>query len=137
MCDVERELQTVIKFAIVGITGIVVNTGILYILSDVFNIFYVVSSFFAIEASIISNFILNDIWTFGHKKDYTLNKVIHRFVSYQIVSIGGIIINMGTLIFLTETLGLYYLISNVIGICIAFSWNFLVNRKITWGKRTS
>jgi len=126
-----KEIRNVIKFGIVGISGIIVNTGILYILSEFFGIFYIISSLFAIELSIINNFIWNDLWTFGHEKQ-KISKVTNRFFSYHIVSIGGMVINIGVLVFLTEVLGIYYLISNLLGILIAFSWNFLVNRTITW-----
>ena len=127
-----KEIRNVIKFGIVGISGIIVNTGVLYILSEVFGIFYLISSFVAIELSIINNFIWNDFWTFGHEKDQKISIVTNRFLSYHIVSIGGMAINMGVLIFLTEILGIYYLISNLLGIFVAFSWNFLVNRMTTW-----
>jgi dolichol-phosphate mannosyltransferase len=127
-----KEIRNIIKFGIVGITGIFVNTGILYILSEIFNIFYLISSVIAIELSIINNFVWNDVWTFGNEKNQKISRVTRRFLSYQIVSIGGILINVCVLFFLTEVLGVYYLISNLIGILIAFSWNFLVNRMTTW-----
>jgi len=127
-----KEIRNIIKFGIVGISGIIVNTGVLYILSEYFGIFYLISSLVAIELSIINNFIWNDFWTFGHEKDQKISMVTTRFLSYHIVSIGGIVINVGVLVFLTEVLGIYYLISNLLGIFIAFSWNFLVNRMTTW-----
>ena len=43
------------------------------------------------------------------------------------------VINIVSLVFFTEVLGIHYLVSNLIGIFIAFSWNFVVNRKTTWG----
>lgn len=127
-----RELRNMIKFGIVGVSGIIVNTGVLFILSEYFGIFYFISSLVAIELSIINNFIWNDFWTFGHEKDQKISVVTNRFLSYHIVSIGGMAINMGVLVFLTEVLGIYYLISNLLGIFVAFSWNFLVNRMTTW-----
>jgi dolichol-phosphate mannosyltransferase len=127
-----KEIRNIIKFGIVGISGIIVNTCVLYILSEVFGIFYLISSFVAIELSIINNFIWNDFWTFGHEKDQKISMVTNRFLSYHIVSIGGMLINIGVLVSLTEVLGIYYLISNLLGIFVAFSWNFLVNRMTTW-----
>ena len=94
-------------------------------------------SFVAIELSIINNFVWNDIWTFGNEKNQKISLVTHRFFSYHIVSIGGMLINIGVLVFFTEILGIYYLISNLVGIFVAFSWNFLVNRLTTWRIKTS
>jgi len=55
------------KFCIVGLTGVIINLGILYILKESFGFLYF-ASIIAIELSIISNFILNDIWTFNDKR---------------------------------------------------------------------
>jgi dolichol-phosphate mannosyltransferase len=127
-----KEIRTVIKFGIVGITGIFINMGFLFLFSEIFHIFYLISGFLAIELSIINNFIWNDIWTFGKEKNQAHSLVTHRFFSYHIVSIGGMLINIGVLVIFTEIAGFYYLISNLLGIFIAFSWNFLVNRMTTW-----
>ncbi len=127
-----KEIRTVIKFGIVGITGIFINMGFLFIFSEIFHIFYLISGFLAIELSIINNFIWNDLWTFGKEKNQVFSLVTHRFLSYHIVSIGGMLINICVLVFLTEIVGFYYLISNLLGIFIAFSWNFLANRMTTW-----
>lgn len=127
-----KEIRNIIKFGIVGISGIIVNTGVLYILSEYFSIFYLISSLVAIELSIINNFIWNDFWTFGHEKDQKISMVTNRFLTYHIVSFGGMVINLGVLVTLTGVLGIYYLISNLLGIFIAFIWNFLVNRMTTW-----
>ncbi|WOF17123.1 glycosyltransferase family 2 protein [Methanoplanus sp. FWC-SCC4] len=131
--NVWQEWKKIFKFAAVGISGIFVNVGLLYFLTEYFGIFYLISSLIAIETSIITNFILNDLWTFkGNESRFS--KKWHRFVSFQFVSVMGVLINMGILWALTEFAGLYYVISNLFGIGAAFAWNFLVNRNITWKK---
>ncbi|MEN6611444.1 MAG: glycosyltransferase family 2 protein [Methanoregulaceae archaeon] len=127
-----HEWLKLVKFGCVGATGILVNMGMLFVLSEFFNIYYLFSSAIAIELSIITNFILNDFWTFKDEKSRKLPHRTHRLLSYNLVSIGGMAINMGSLVFFTEVVGINYLVSNLIGIFIAFSWNFVVNRKTTW-----
>jgi dolichol-phosphate mannosyltransferase len=127
-----KEFERVLKFLCVGVTGVVVNIGLLYILTEYAGIFYLVSSLVGIEASIISNFILNDLWTFNdipgkHSKT-------KRFLRFHVVSITGLIINMVTLALLTEVFGVWYIVSSLVGILLAFTWNFTVNRRITWTK---
>ena len=56
-----------IKFNIVGLTGVFVNEGILMLLTSL-GLYYIYSSIVAIEISIISNFLLNDIWTFKDRR---------------------------------------------------------------------
>jgi len=126
------EFSRLVKFMVVGFTGIIVNESILYFLTTVMGIYFLLSSLCGIEASIISNFILNDLWTFGNVQNrYGWGRRLARFHG---VSIAGIIINITTLYALTVGLGINYLISNLIGIFLAFAWNFLGNRRYTWRK---
>jgi len=43
---------------------------------------------------------------------------------------------MGILYLLTSVGGVYYLMSNIIGILVGFGWNFMVNRRVTWKSGT-
>jgi dolichol-phosphate mannosyltransferase len=126
------EEEKVLQFGLVGASGIVVNMVVLYGLTTYLGIFYLISSIFAIELSIISNFLLNDYWTFSKDKVHRLSNTWHRLGVFHLVSLGGLLINMGVLFILTEFLGIYYLVSNFIGILVAFSWNFIINRHTTW-----
>jgi dolichol-phosphate mannosyltransferase len=125
-----REWTKVIKFCIVGFTGIFVNMGVLYVLKEFVAFPLMVSSFFAIELSIINNFVWNDWWTFNQKN----NKVggLIRLFRFHMVSIAGLVINMGILYILSDSFGIYYLVANMVGILCGFVWNFMANRRITW-----
>ena len=57
-----------IKFGIVGTSGIAVNTGILYILKDVFGVSLIIAPVFAIGTAVFSNFMLNNYWTWNKNK---------------------------------------------------------------------
>ncbi|MBN2734045.1 MAG: glycosyltransferase family 2 protein [Methanomicrobiaceae archaeon] len=127
-----KEWKKVFKFGLVGISGIFVNTGLLYVLTEYFGLYYVISSVFAIEASIVTNFILNDFWTFKRGEKSRIASKFKRFVSYQAVSVIGVFINVLILYLFTEYLNLWYINSNIIGIFVVFIWNFFVNRNLTW-----
>ena len=130
-----REWKKIFKFGMVGISGILVNMGVLYYLKEYAGFYYLVASFFAIELSILNNFLWNDLWTFRSSTDHKLSNRWHRLVAFHIVSVGGLVINMGILWLLTSIFGVYYLVSNLVGILIAFAWNFLVNRRYTWTRK--
>jgi dolichol-phosphate mannosyltransferase len=127
-----EELGKIIRFAIVGCSGILVNMGLLWLLTGIAGVYYLVSSIVAIEVSIISNFLLNDHWTFGKGGGHRARPISSRFALFQLVSIGGAAINWLVLFLLTEFGGVYYLASNMAGILAAFIWNYLVNRHLTW-----
>ena len=127
-----REWKRVFKFGLVGISGILVNMGFLWYLTEFVGFYYLVSSLFAIELSILNNFIWNDLWTFKSGVSHKLSSRWHRLISFHAVSAGGLVINLGILYLLTSVGGVYYLLSNIIGILVGFGWNFIMNRRVTW-----
>ena len=124
--------EEVIKFGIVGASGVLVNMGLLYFLTEHVGLYYLVSSIIAVESSIISNFTLNELWTFVEKGKEGLNHVLKRFLKFNSISAVGLGINVTFLWVLTEFVGLYYLLSNLVAISAVFSWNYLANVRWTW-----
>lgn len=129
---VYSEWMRLIKFSLVGLSGIVVNMGLLYLLTEYAGIYYLVSAVVAIELSILNNFILNDIWTFSSRRLIHRYSWIKRLFAFHIIAAGGLLINLGVLYLLTEYSGIYYMIANLAGILVAFLWNFILNRHLTW-----
>jgi len=120
---------TLLKFVMVGLTGVFVNELFLYILYSLTRSL-VVSSVIAIELSILSNFMLNDKWTFKSRRESGL---FRRLFRYNGVAIAGLVVNVGTLIVLTH-LGLHYLLANIIGIMFGFVVNYMGSELLVWHK---
>lgn len=94
--------------------------------------FYLLSAAISIETSILTNFTLNDYFTFRDRRSPTLKSFLSRLVKFNLVSLAGLALNMGVLWLFTEVLGIYYLLSNLFGIVLATLWNYLVNTWWTW-----
>jgi dolichol-phosphate mannosyltransferase len=127
-----KEGEKILRFAVVGCTGIVVNMGLLWFLTRFLGIYYLESSIAAIEISIVNNFLWNDRWTFGGDPGHRRKSLLSRFALFHAVSFGGAAINWLVLFGLTEFGGIYFLLSNLAGILAGFVWNYLVNRHVTW-----
>lgn len=125
------EFGRFLKFAVVGGTGVVVNLGLLWLLTEITGLFYMFSAVISIEASIISNFLLNEHWTFSDRRQKQIS-MFRRGVKFNIVSVAGMLINITVLYLFTEFLGIYYIYSEIIGIAAAFLWNYFVNLYWTW-----
>ncbi len=118
------------KFSLVGISGIVVNQGCLTLFVSVFGFSLSIAGILAIELSILSNFLLNNFWTW---KDNKIGSFLQRFVKYHAVTLlsGGV----NYLILLTLTsFGFHYFISNLIGMGFAALANFILNHFWTFQK---
>jgi dolichol-phosphate mannosyltransferase len=126
------ELTRFVKFCLVGASGVLVNMGLLWLLTEFAGLFYLVSAAISIESSIISNFMLNDVFTFPDRRARGVKNLLRRLLKFNIVSLAGLGINMAVLWLLTDILGVYYLLSNLCGIALATLWNYIVNFWWTW-----
>ena len=130
-----EEWEKILRFAVVGCSGIVVNMAVLWLLTSVAGIPDLASLAIAIELSILNNFFWNDRWTFGCGEEHRTRKVWYRLALFQLVSMGGALINWVLYYLLTRLGGVEFLLANLVSILVAFAWNYLVNRNVTWGRR--
>jgi len=126
------ELKRFTKFCLVGLSGVGVNMGLLWLLTEFGGLDYRLASPISIEMAIISNFTLNDYFTFPDRRTRGEKSFLMRLAKFNLVSLAGLGINLAVLWLLTETLGIYYLLSNLCGIALATVWNYLVNSLWTW-----
>src|SRR4030095_16721715 len=90
--------RTFIKFAIVGASGVAVNLGAFtFLLAMCMNRF--VASPIAIEISILSNFLFNNIWTFRWRTVRDITAI--KGLKFNVVSILSLVISYGTFVALT------------------------------------
>ena len=119
------------KYYLVGASGIFVNLGILFVLTEYVGLWYLLSSSIAIYVSITTNFLLNKAWTF---KDTVLKQrgflMYGKFIGVSLVGMG---IQLGFNYMFVEKLAVYYLLAALISIMIASSVNFVLNRRLTFG----
>lgn len=116
------------KFCTVGLIGVGVNAGILYVLTEYARIDYKISALCAIEAAIINNFLINYIWTWRERRTTSTRIFLNMLLRFN-VSCGAVafVVNWGLLVLLTEVFGIYYLVSNFTGIAVAAVANFLLS----------
>jgi len=122
-----------IKFSIVGVIGAGINTGFLWILTDFAGLYYLFSSVVAIEIAIMMQFMMNDRWTFKDRKTNDVGQFIKRILKSNLWRSGGLSVNVGVLYLFTAYIGVYYLLSNIFGIICAFSLNYILESRLTWG----
>ena len=132
----KREAARFTKFCAVGVSGIFVNMGLLWLLTDVAGFYYLFAAICAIEASILSNFTLNEIWTFRDRRVSGVKSTIGRALKFNTACVVGAGINLGILYFFTDMFGVYYLASNLLGIAAAMLWNYGLSNFWTWHRKS-
>jgi len=118
------------KFALVGFSGIFVNTAVLYLTHGIMGLKLAVSSILAIELSIVWNFFLNDSWSFSDV-GRSIPRVT-RFLRFNLSCIIGGAINISILLYLEEFQKVDYLLANLAGIAVATIWTFSSSVLWSW-----
>jgi dolichol-phosphate mannosyltransferase len=126
------ELGMLLKFMAVGLSGVVVNEGVYWLLTRFggMAVYDYLAVVIGIEVSIITNFVLNDTFTFAKRR--AGKSFMGRLLKFNLICLAGAAIQWGLFMLFTRVFGVYDLLSNFIGIVVAFLWNYSVNRNWTW-----
>ena len=119
------------KYLIVGGAGFLLQTLVSKLLINIKSNPGIAVSLGA-ELAIVSNFIINNSWTFSHKKITGVSK-LSKFIQFNFVSLGailiqGLVVGIGTHIFGISTWFLFMVLS-IIFLVIPYSY-FVYNRYI-------
>jgi putative flippase GtrA len=118
----------ILKFACVGCIGVAINTVVLYILSRWLGLPLAASSAVAVELAIISNYFINDRWTFAARA-----VSVRRFAKFNVASLSGLSVNVATVWLLTR-IGVYFIAANLLGITLGFASNYALSSVWVWGR---
>jgi len=120
------------KYVVVGGTGFIIQTVIAKIGVNIsFNPGVAVS--LGAEGAIISNFLMNNSWTFSHKKITGLRQ-ISKFLQFNLVSVGsiiiqGVVVGIGTYFFGKST-WFIFMVASIIFIVIPYS--YIIYNRFIW-----
>jgi len=125
-----RKMKEFMKFGVVGGSGVLVNMGFFFIFTRYAGIRIEFASPLAIEISILTNFFLNNAWTF-RKRDTRIG-FGGRILRYHLVTAVAGLVNYLTLLLLANVFGMHDMIANLIGILLGTFINFFLNSMWTW-----
>jgi dolichol-phosphate mannosyltransferase len=125
-----------IQFCLVGLTGVVVDMGFLYLLHDpsTLGLPLTRSKIIAAELAILNNFLWNDLWTFRDvaQRQPGKRQRIKRFLKFNLICLVGLILNVILLNLLVNLFGLNHYLANFLAIALVTVWNFWFNLKLSW-----
>ncbi len=123
------------KFCLVGASGVLVNMVTLIVLAEVFDAHKVIAWMFAVGVSILSNFLLNNAFTW---RDIRHSSRIHFFLRGVLaypVAVVGIGANFAVWYPLVKYVSdefPYYAIFNLLGIIAGTSVNFILSSRLVF-----
>jgi dolichol-phosphate mannosyltransferase len=124
------------RFATVGLSGVVVDMSLLYVLSDprMLGFGLTRSKLAAAELAIANNFVWNDYWTFRDvaAPQHGVRAWLRRFGKFNLLCLSGLLINVALLNVQVRVLGMNRYLANAVAIALVMGWNFWINVKMGW-----
>lgn len=128
-----RYSEDFIKYCLVGLVGMLVNIGAYLLLNRYFQIPLQVASLIAIETSIVSNFLLNNYWTFKTRPKKL--STIRRLLNFHLAAgISGLLFYYLFFLLLTTVLGINDVLSILLATTTGTISNYTINSLWTWRK---
>ena len=130
--------STFIKFALVGIIGFVIDFGISYLFIEKLKTSVWFGTLISTEIAIISNFLLNNFWSFSYKKlENKFSAYISNFIKFNLVSSGSILIQTIGVQIAANIFGrqLWYVYKVLIIVLIIIPYSYFLYNKFIWKEK--
>ena len=130
-----REFVRFLKFATVGVSGMVVDLTVLNVMHKVFGLPLLVANAISFTTAVISNFTWNRFWTFPESRERPIGPQLGQFA---LVNVIGLIINNVVLWLAFKVTQQIvpdpwdYNLAKVFAIGVVLFWNYFVNRAWTY-----
>lgn len=143
-----RKSKQFVKFLVVGGTGFMINTLTLIFLHSVFGMQKNEAASIGAELAIISNFFLNNFWTFKHSQANGFFAMVKKLLQFNLSSLGAILIQYVVIglgeqfvtpiihpvlpLIRAETYGyVYYIFAVGLGLI----YNYIMYSRVIWRKK--
>ncbi|MFH0843192.1 MAG: GtrA family protein [Bacteroidota bacterium] len=115
-----------LRFGLVGISGMVVDFSITWLLKEKIKVHRYIASSTGFLVAATTNYYLNRIWTFSSNDP----EILIEYGTFVIISVIGLAINNLFLYLFEKKFPFYF--AKLLAIGITMIWNFLANNYITF-----
>jgi putative flippase GtrA len=124
----EAIIHKLIKFSIVGFSGLIIDFGLTYLFKEKYKMNKYVANSLGFIVAASSNYIFNKLWTFENTE---LN-ITAQYTSFFLIALMGLLITNGMIYLLNQKLKWNFYVSKLIAIALVIIWNFTLNYLYTF-----
>lgn len=129
------------QFASVGVVGAICDNSVLALLKLGFGVTDELAKLAGIETAIVVMFLFNDRWTFAGQGAPGVLPLVRRFLTSNLVRVGGIAVQFVVFYVLNRKTGIslsvggtdvWFLVASLLAIGVAMAVNYLTESLFTW-----
>lgn len=113
------------RFGVVGGLAFLIDSGVLFLLTEYLGVYYLISSVISFVVSLIFNYILSIFWVFDVKRKQTIKEI----VIFVVLSVIGLLVNQAVMYLGVDIFSIHYMLCKIISTLIVMIYNF-ATRKI-------
>lgn len=117
-----------LKYCIGGGIAFIIDIGLLYVFTEFFGLWYILSATLSFCVAAIFNYLFQKFVTFKSES----KKYFKQFVMFVLIALIGLGINNSILYLLVESFGVWYILAKALAAIIVLIWNFIANKKVTF-----
>src|SRR5215217_509999 len=121
-----------VRFLLVGVSGLVVNSLALYAFTELASLPILISAAIATQVSTLWNFGLTETWVFGKRE--TERPFLQRLVSFLLVNNLLLVVRGPIMTLLVDRGGVHYLVANLVSLFAMTVLRYLLADKWIWNK---
>lgn len=122
----QRLFAQVMKFGVVGVIAFCIDYGIMVLLTEVFGVWYLLSSVISFSISTVFNYLASMRYVFRHKQGMSRRK---EFLIFVVLSVIGLGINSLVMWAGQSGLNISYLVVKFFATAVVMVWNFVTRKK--------
>ena len=123
-----------VKYLIGGGISTLTNLAVLYVLTSIFGIWYLLSATIAFVIGFLVSFSIQKFWTFS---DNSLDALYHQAAVYLIITLGNVGLNALGMYLLVDRVHIWYLLAEVGMLALIAVESFFLYRIFVFKDRSS
>jgi len=109
------------RYIFVGGAAFIIDYGLLFILTEYFQLHYITSATISFIIGLAVNYIISTKWIFRKSK---ISNTALEFTAYGAIGVIGLILNNLLLYLFTDIIMIHYMISKLFAAILVMGWNF-------------
>ncbi|TAL49397.1 GtrA family protein [Patescibacteria group bacterium] len=119
----------VFRFLFAGGTAAVVDLGLLYVLVQIFQMWYLVAAIIAFIAAFSVSFIMQKFMTFG---EYSRERIPKQLTLYLIIALANLVLNTFFMYVQVDIMRFHYLVAQILASGVIALYSFFVYKHLVF-----